>query len=662
MKTYRLATMIFLPLAMILLIAGGQAGAYQATVVYWELADAEREGPVILSPGTGFDTSVNILLKNRDQRYGAIVLFPSCSFDPEPGGVYIENWERMMRGEEPVLRQAAAAGFYEPSWQACFPDLAPFTHKVYVPPSGEARVEMAIDFRRAGKIQVLVFAQVYVVNPERFHEPPEKPAEFADVIRSAGINAAILPIDLYFKVVEEEAPRGVFTLSSYVELFVPTLRMEEEGIGTFDVLETRGQIPFALEEYQICRPRPSDEYNPEIDRSRVRQIQLSSGLGEQDTCEEPRPNPCTRPSISIQPGVSPDLSPAVSPQLRGSAADPTFTLSGNFSVKWTDHALHPAFGWRVRAWWNSPSGWRNMAEDWIQWGGNWQLVFSYPGYTGQKLRVQYVAFNRYFTPQTTAGGTYRWKGPDRTNISQTHNEGAWYADCDGNDVHGLGEVYHEGMTMWSRLYWTGEINPLRSSSLKLYFPNTTFDCGDGSGVPWSCAAKDGRVWLIAAHALRNGVVQHEFGHQLNYEYWSNKLPAGSGGGHNLWSCYNTGLALTEGFANFMPFWVQHQARSSAPNAADFDFDVESPSGACQDETNEVWVASTFWDLHDSHADGNDILWYVHKGAVMAIFLSNGIASDGDSRGMSDYRIIYRNRCSSGHETYIDNIFNQNHTD
>jgi hypothetical protein len=641
-RLFRLTEKGFLSaLLIILILAPVCAWGYQPVMVDWEIADAEREGVATLSEG--FDTSVTILLKNRDQRYGAIVEFPSCNFDREPGGVYIQNWGRMMRGEEPIVRQAASAGSYQPAWEACFPGLFGFGGRVYLPRSGQARVEMALDFRRAGRIQVLVLANVYLVNPEQFPQEPQKPHEFAEILRS-GIRAAVLPIDLYYKVEERR-----FSLTNYLDLFVPVLATPEGGVQTLDLLETGGQIPLALDEFQICRPRPPEEYSRERSLSLIRQIALSSGFGNQVICQEPRQNPCTMGRLAAR------------EQLRGSAADPTFTMSGLFSVQWTDHALHPAFGWRVRAWWNSPGGWKLMAEDWIQWDGTWQLIFSYPGYTGQNLRIQYVAFNRYFTPQTGSGDTYRWIGPDRTGVSTTHNEGAWFADCDGGDLRGLGEVYNEGMTMWSTLYWTGEIDPLRSESLKLYFPNTTNDCGDGTGVPWSCAYLDGRVYLIPAHALGKGVVQHEFGHQLNYEYWDNKRPAASGGSHNLGNCYTCGLALLEGFANFMPFWVQHQARETAPNPADFFMDIESPS-ACQDDTNEAWVAGTFWDLHDIHADGSDVLWYIHPGAVIAIYLTNGVANNGDNRCMSDYRTIYRNRCTSGHETYIDAIFQQNHTD
>ena len=73
----------------------------------------------------------------------------------------------------------------------------------------------------------------------------------------------------------------------------------------------------------------------------------------------------------------------------------------------------------------------------------------------------------------------------------------------------------------------------------------------------------------------------------------------------------------------------------------------------------MWVARTFWDLHDTHADGDDNLWFIHKGAVISLYLSNGIANDGDARDMRYYENIYRNAASTGHQTIISNIFDQN---
>ncbi|MBC8292671.1 MAG: hypothetical protein H8E45_05835 [Proteobacteria bacterium] len=343
----------------------------------------------------------------------------------------------------------------------------------------------------------------------------------------------------------------------------------------------------------------------------------------------------------------------------------TYNLSGRFSSKWLDHALHPAFGWRAVAWWNDGGTWTKLASDWVQWDGSWSLAVNHTGYSGQHLRMQYRAYNSYYHPMDEDDDLFRWIGPDRTGISTSHDEGHWYADTDGGDANGLGELYHAAYYQWSKLYWTGEINPIRANPVKVYYPNTWYDCGDGSGVPWSCASASGSgtIWLTAAHGTQANVVQHEFAHNVNNEFWDNKRPAGSGGSHTLCGRFNEGLALREGYADFLPYWVQCDRSSDGSCTDGSGNNLES--GNCTSSSNaderEWYVAKTFWDLYDSHSDIDDILWYNHEGSVQKLLFQNGPANDGDALGMSDFRTVYRNNCSAGHEGYIDDIFQMNGT-
>jgi len=228
------------------------------------------------------------------------------------------------------------------------------------------------------------------------------------------------------------------------------------------------------------------------------------------------------------------------------------------------------------------------------------------------------------------------------------------------------------MYTWSRLYWIGGIDPVHPAAvgpIKFYFPNTWYDCGDGSGVPWSCSSKnEPRIWLIAAHGTEAEVVTHEMGHQVNNKFWQWKRPANSGGSHSLNNCYagRLGMALREGFANFLAGWVGYPSRNVADGGFGsgrwaLSFDLESrvsPPNCANGWENEVWVARTFWDLHDTRGDGDDILWFTHRGGVPAIYLANGIGSDGDARDMRDYENIYRNHATPGHEGFITDIFEQ----
>ncbi|MCB0412374.1 MAG: hypothetical protein KDD22_07600, partial [Bdellovibrionales bacterium] len=70
--------------------------------------------------------------------------------------------------------------------------------------------------------------------------------------------------------------------------------------------------------------------------------------------------------------------------------------------------------------------------------------------------------------------------------------------------------------------------------------------------------------------------------------------------------------------------------------------------------NESWVAADLWDLHDTHFDGSDNLWFIHPGATPAIYLLAG-----KKNGMHEMYPIYRSKANSEHRTIIDAIFQQN---
>ena len=325
--------------------------------------------------------------------------------------------------------------------------------------------------------------------------------------------------------------------------------------------------------------------------------------------------------------------------------------SGTFSWNGTDSALHPAWGWRVRAWVGAGGNWSKVAEDWIQWNGNWSLSFNQPA--GSQVQFQYVADNRYFKPQSNDGDTYRWVGPVRATLAATHNEGGWFADTNNGNARGLGELYRDAYTLWSNLYWQGQINPLRSSPINVIFPNLTYKCG-GTSV-WSCANTSGNIWLIPSHGINGQTMIHELGHQLNYEFWDNSLPSGTGGSHSLDQCYTAGLALTEGFANFMVGWT----KTNRDNNANMVRNLEDPgviSACTTKDLNESWVGATFWDMHDKVTDGKDSLYFIHRGAVPSLFLNAGM-----KQKMSDFRDTYRSAANPEHRSIIDNIFTQNHT-
>ncbi len=116
-------------------------------------------------------------------------------------------------------------------------------------------------------------------------------------------------------------------------------------------------------------------------------------------------------------------------------------------------------------------------------------------------------------------------------ISANYDFGLETVDTSASgDLSGIGDVYQAAMDFWWGFY-SASVNPNRSKSIKLYYPNTWEFCGT-KGL-WSCAASEGKIWLIPAHA-NSFSVEHELSHQLNYEFWGDSFP-NVGGSHDLFN-------------------------------------------------------------------------------------------------------------------------------
>lgn len=638
------------------------AVAHQPSTVSIKVLKAPESGAADLSAVTKKgDTRVTLELRNDDPDYDVLVRWPACTFDQVSDGVLVDDLNAMLLGSGGTVTGRPAQ---HPNWSACIGKPGK-TFGIFVVPRGSVvPVTMDIDFRRLGNQHIRIVAQAFVIDPQRDEEQQIPTAlltarkfdlRIAEEVLRRLRPASFPPLSMFYSV-EQHPKRGpVFQLSDYKTLYYvghPTVEELAEGLVTKPYIPSLD--PVALSDFQTHRRVVPDDVNYDPNHSSLLNISLDTRgpiPGDED-CQEPQTHDCATYDCSGR-----TLS-------TGNPRAVPYAVSGRFSVKWTDHTLHPAFGWRAVAWWNNGGNWTQLAEDWVGYDGNYSLSFSHSGYSGQNLRMQFRAYNRYYTPMDEDDNTFRWKNPDRTGISTVHDEGHYYADSDGTNTNGLGEVYFRAYELWSEIYWRGGLNPLRANPIKLYYPNTLYDCGAGSRIPWSCASTAGTVWLIAAHGLQRDVVQHEFGHQVNNEFHNNKRPAGAGGSHTLTQCYNKGMGLREGYADFMPYWVQ-ASRSTTPDTAISGYDIESPGNAyCQNtgELNEVWVAATFWDLHDSHSDGQDVLWFNSQGAAHAVYLNDPPANDGDALGMGDYRDNYSNAASAGHGIYIDSIFNQNDTD
>jgi hypothetical protein len=634
------------------------AAARQPEAAAWRLLEAPREGVFRPGPTPGGDTQILIGLHPSDDQFKGsplLVVFPGCGEDPATGNSPILNLEEVLKSPDARVRRPEAWEDPGPRWRLCPSEQAVLLH------GQEQGLKLALDFLRASDegLSPRLAGEIHILS-ERDLEQADHDKDPAALAKLVGRRspAAHLDIDLFYRL---DARREAFFMGGYHDVFgAPTRDMLQFAQPTGDHAKLASELPVDLLSFRSTLRIPR---HTEDDRGRLFKQTLRNSVGS-DLVGAPicGQEDYAMPGVAGAPGAADETGPVA----YGVIA--TYNLSGRFSTRWSaDHSLHPGFGFRVEAWTNDAGFWVKLGSDWVQSNGNWSLTIPpTPFFMGNRLRVYYTTSNSYYIAQDINGNGYAWVDPDWLAIPTTFSTGHRYADTDGGAYNGVGEMVDAAMHMWSRLYWNGGLNPVRTSPINLIAPNTGLACGGMS--PWSCASGQ-NIWLISAHASQAAVVSHELGHQLNYKFWNGRRPANAGGSHSSGSCYpgREGMTLLEGFADFIAGWVGYQGRNVAEGgfgsgrwALNWDLEQRTAPPSCTNGwENELWVARTFWDLHDTRSDGNDILWFNNLGAVPALYLGNGIASDGDYRDMTFYETIYRNAASPGHQGFITDIFNQN---
>jgi hypothetical protein len=608
---------------------------------------AKTEGLASTGETVGGDSRVLVTLvpgSKELREHHLAVVFPGCGRDPQVGGRPMLNLEDVIAGK--------AAPEYNAEWQDPGPrwSACPDRFVAVIAPGGKETIDLEVDFLRCTDegLSPRLRGEVFLIDG-RMAEQIARDGSSATLLLGERQPDSEVVIDTYYRM----SAGCEWAAGTYASVF--GTKAKYARVRSYD--KDAETLPVNLLSFRRNMRVPgsqTDDGGARLKQTIEAVRSRGSRLAGDQVCyaEDYEVNPID------EGGVTKGTETAGEGAVQALAA--TVKISGRFSTKWTaDHSLHPAWGFRVFA---SAAG--SNPSVWVQSDGRWSLNIP----AGVPYTIQYRSYTNYYKPQNQAGNTYAWAHSFPATVNST-DIGHWYADTDGGTFNGLGELVDAAMWMWSRLYWNGGINPVPATPLTLWFPNTWDDCGDGSGNPWSCANTSGEIWLIATHGTQADVVTHEMSHQLNNKYWENKRPAGSGGSHTLTGCYPTrlGMALREGFADFMPAWIGYPDRNvgvggfgSGRWALDLDGESNtSPPSCANGWENETWVARTFWDLHDTAADNDDVLWFNHLGAVPAIYLSNGIANNGDARDMRDYEAIYRDAASNGHEGYITDIFEQN---
>ncbi|MBX2868691.1 MAG: hypothetical protein KTR18_08450 [Acidiferrobacterales bacterium] len=260
------------------------------------------------------------------------------------------------------------------------------------------------------------------------------------------------------------------------------------------------------------------------------------------------------------------------------------------------------------------------------------------------LRITYRPANNYIKVRPEMTDSYALSTGVLFSVGgATPNEQIDFSSATGV-FPGMVELMNAAFTYRTTLGDAG-LPPERAVPITVYFPNTWYDCGTGS--PWSCARPNGEMWLISQHGATPSVTMHELSHQIDYEYHNNARPAGAGGPHAIDTCYNPGLALSEGFADALPDFVLLGSGGANPG-------IESPDkvSICNGDTNETWVRAAFWDLLDTTDDDLDQFEYVDGAEPFRIYLE-GPMYDGIRDYLNDFR------AASGDPALVNNVFDNN---
>jgi hypothetical protein len=635
-----------------------------------EVSKARQSGSADLSPGVRKgDTRVEVTLNNIEHDFDVIVRFPICQSEQVAPGQLVDDLDALISGTLDIA--ALENSDPESAWSVCLQRPKGAAGHFVVRKGEEVRVKLDLDFRGYGPQHVIIRAESFVFNGEGELGTPT-----ADVLSLHKVSAvdldrilagrhsdAEVDLSLYYDVnTSESSDDPTFVrYESHDELYGSL-----EGLEEWEGLPAEDRFGGAVDAHEFLRHDrrmvPEDlEFDPEhADLAAIDTDSVSTDDGAVD-CIQPGMSECWHPECG-----GGDTGAGAGLQARSTPRATTFTMSGIFSVRWTDNKERPGWGWKVSAWTDEFVGFlrgpEKLGEATVGSDGRWMVTTNNTEFTGADVYFLFHADNGYFRIADRHGNTRRVISSHRSSISSNYNAGSIL--CDGRKrLPGIGEMYYRGYELWSETFWRGGFNAASGSKATVYFPNDFYNCS--LTYPWSCANRAGtEVWVTASHGIRRDTMQHELAHQIQATFWG-RQPAGCCIPHGLGTCYNEGLGLSEGYANFMPYWVQSENRAVLPPALHGSRSIESPSSKTNCKTpgedNEWWVASTFWDLYDSRPDLKDTLWFNHPGAVHKIALSNGPGLLNTGIGMPDMLPPYQAAASGGHQTVIENIFKQANT-
>ncbi|HEX2834692.1 MAG TPA: hypothetical protein VHW00_16895 [Thermoanaerobaculia bacterium] len=298
----------------------------------------------------------------------------------------------------------------------------------------------------------------------------------------------------------------------------------------------------------------------------------------------------------------------------------TQVIQGQYRWLDTKGKIQPAAGWRAALFVGAlgtyvDTGLRDTVGNDASFHFTLKLAAKLPALAS--ARVVLYPSNRYFDLLNSKGKKYQFVFPTfNIGNGESYDYGPWWIDLN-QTAPGLGELHRSGYDLYSKLM-NANFSPLRDKPIRVIYPGTD-DCG-------SCTL-NGTVHIEVAKATNNRTIKHELGHELMYEYWGG-MPDGSGGYHEWPKCASKGLALSEGFAHFVSWWANVE-RDLSGGSWGMSYNGEAlASSVCKDiQKNELRVAATFWDLHDTKVDGVDLYTNASKARILEMILGGGNVRD-----------------------------------
>jgi len=492
--------------------------------------------------------------------------------------------------------------------------------RVSLNPRQEALVELLIGLAADGKYQVFI---PLVVQDARGQTKREA------------------SVDLYFEVLQRR-----YTQSSFRALFANPIAIERDEKGRLVQMYPAGPLPAGLEEDPESKtPHADVEELERMQRSTV----FETDWGQSPTLRTPAPKRTSESRDGSTEGTATEFLFKQN-DIPAALSGVTATAIGTLKFTSLKGSILPCYGWRVVAYEQIGGTKIGIRTGNVKSNGDWKLEFVPHGFP---IKIEYQPENAFFSLADPADNTYYSFSSGvvyNPSAGDTINEGTLAPYMANGSLAGLGDIYRDGMLLWDALKTKGGgISPLRDQSIVVYYPNMTYTCG--MDKPWSCANPGGFVWLIPKHAKNRNTMIHELSHQINFEYWNNNNPS-PGGPHYLYGCQDVSLAMVEGFADFMPRWVRFTQTGSEPDLGG----VESPPlNTCPlQNSNELWVAATFWDLYDIMTDGDDDFAFSNQGATVGIYLKYGPRTH-----MGLFRSVYKSSAPIGDQAKVVAIFAQN---